>query len=313
MVVDNLLIYLISFIAIWLGAGLVISSVDGFSRRLGVSSFAVSFLVLGLLTSIPEFAVGLTAISENDPEIFVGNLLGGITVIFLFIIPVLAILGNGIRLTHKLDKKRLISSLIVIAAPTFFVIDHRVTNIEGAILIALYVALLIFIQRENRGIFGEHNERLMHIRSYSLLDVLKLLLGIGIVFISSRFIVDQTIFFSQFLRVSPFVVSLVILSLGTNLPELSLALRAVINHQKDIALGDYLGSAAANTLFFGIFTLLNGGEVLTVNSFLTTFVFIALALGLFYHFSRSQRNISRNEGAILMLMYIIFAIFEFTK
>ena len=64
MVFANLLIYIVSFAAILFGAGLILSSADRFSKRLRVSSFAFSFFVLGILTSIPEFGIGMNAIAE---------------------------------------------------------------------------------------------------------------------------------------------------------------------------------------------------------------------------------------------------------
>ena len=309
MLIDNILLYFVSFFLLWLGAGLVIASIDGFSKKLRISSFAISFFVLGLLTSIPEFAVGISAIAEHNPEIFVGTYLGGAVVIFLFIIPFLATLGVGIRLTHQLTKTTLILSLCVIGAPALMVLDKRVTNLEGFVLIGLYALLFVFIQRK-RGVFDSSNEKLMQVNSYSLMDIVKLIVGIAIVFISSQQIVDQTLFFSDVLQVSPFIISLLILSLGTNLPELSLAIRAVRSGKKDIALGDYIGSAAANTLLFGVSTLINKGEVLTANNFLTTFIFIVLGLGLFYTFARSERILSRKEGCILLGIYTLFIFFE---
>ncbi len=305
----HIIFYLCAFLFIWLGSGLIVSSLDKFSKRLRLSAFTVSFVILGLLTSIPEFAVGLTAINAGDPEIFVGNLLGGIPVIFLLIIPLLAIIGNGIELKHELDTKKMLATLGVILAPTLLVLDKRVSNPEGAILVIMYCMLLFIVQRK-RGIFEIENTQLFNRKVYSPKDIVKLLGGIILVFISSHVIVDQTLYFSQVFNISAFFISLLILSFGTNLPELSLAIRSVVLGKKDVAFGDYMGSAAVNTLLFGIFTLLNHGEVLTVNNFFTTFLFIFLALVLFFLFARSKNFISRKEGFILLLVYIGFLFIE---
>ena len=104
-------VYVLSFVAIWFGAGLIISSVEELSKKLNISSFAVSFFVLGILTSIPEASVGINSIIDRDPEIFVGNLIGASLVLFLLVIPILAVAGNGIRLAHQLDGKSLLVSL----------------------------------------------------------------------------------------------------------------------------------------------------------------------------------------------------------
>ena len=310
MLLLNIILYIFSFIIIWLGSGLIVSSVDRFSRRLRLSSFAVSFILLGLLTSTPEFAVGLQAIADHDPEIFVGNLLGGIPVIFLFVIPALAILGNGINIKHELDKSNLIATLAVVFAPSLLVLDKKFSNPEGAVLIILYLVLILLIERKH-GLLDKDNSEVLNIKAYSSKDVLKILFGIGLIFISSNIIVEKTMYFANLFSISAFYISLIVVSLGTNLPEFSLAIRSVFTRKKDVAMGDYMGSAAANTFLFGVFTLLNDGEVLTVNNFFITYLFISLALCLFYLFSASKNNISRNEGFILLGIYLIFAFLEF--
>jgi len=137
-----------------------------------------------------------------------------------------------------------------------------------------------------------------------------IILGIIMVLVSSNYLVEKTILFGQILRISPFVISLIVLSLGTNLPELSLAIKSVVSRKKEVAFGDYVGSAAANTSLMGGLTLLNGGEVTVVNHFIRPFIFALGGLMLFFFFSRSRNNISRQEGLILLLVYIIFLISE---
>jgi cation:H+ antiporter len=312
MLLTGIPLFIASFFVIWFGSGLIIQSVDRISKKLKLSSFAVSFFVLGLLTSVPETAVSFNAVSGGNPEIFVGVLLGGIVVLFLLIIPLLAILGKGIILNSQLGRRNLLLTLAVTAAPGFMVLDQRVTNFEGLLLVAFYLLLFYIIQRKH-GIFDRGQTEVLSLKAYSFIDLVKVAAGIGLVFVSSDYIVHQTLAFSEYFQVPAFYISLIVLSLGTNLPELSLAIRAILSGKKDVAFGDYLGSAAANTLLFGFFTLLNDGEVITVNNFFITFVFIAAGLGLFYLFSKSERNISVKEGAILLSVYIIFVVYELGK
>lgn len=87
----HLIQYSLSFIGIWIGSGLAIRSVERLSRSLKISSFLVSFIVLGLCTSISELSVGINSVIAKDPEIYVGNLVGATIVIFMLIIPLLTI------------------------------------------------------------------------------------------------------------------------------------------------------------------------------------------------------------------------------
>ena len=308
----NIFLYILAFIFIWFGAGLIVSSASKFSTKLKLSPFAFSFVFLGILTSTPEFSVGLQAVATRNPEIFAGNLLGGIVVLFLVIIPLLAVFGNGISLKNELDNKTLLATLGVILAPSLFILDKKITTLEGAMLVGLYVVLLFLVERKN-GIFDRKNDQLLNIKAYSYKDLLKMLLGIGIVFVSSSIIVDKTTYFAGIFNISAFYISLFVIALGTDLPELSLAIRSVISGKREIAMGDYIGAAAASTLLFGIFTLLHNGEVLTVNNFAVTFLFIIMALGLFYFFFRTKNYISRNNGFVLLGIYVVFMIVELTR
>lgn len=308
----QLLLFIVSFILILFGSGLIVSSVDRFSKRLRLSSFAVSFFLLGLLTSIPELALGLISVTTHKPEIFVGNLLGGIVVIFLFIIPLLAIFGNGISLNHSLDTKSLLITLGVILAPSFIILDRRATNLEGFVLICLFLFLFYYIERK-KGIFDRKNSEILNVHAYSMKDIGKILFGLVLVFLSSQAIVTQTLYFSSMFHISPFYISLIMLSIGTNLPEISLAIRSARSGNKDVAFGDYLGSAAANTLLFGFFTILNDGEVITLNSFVTTFLFTIMALGLFFFLTRVRNRLTRKEGIVLMMLYGVFILWELIK
>ncbi|MEX2007198.1 MAG: hypothetical protein WD992_00295 [Candidatus Levyibacteriota bacterium] len=309
MFLTNLLLYITAFAAIWYGAGLIISSVSRFSHKLRLSPFIFSFVFLGLLTSTPEFSVGLQAVAGNDPEIFVGNLLGGIVVIFLLVIPLFAVFANGINLRHELDNKALLSTFGVILAPSVAIMDKKVTTVEGAILIILYLILFYVVQRK-KGIFDEKNTDMLNMKAYSYKDMFKILIGIGMLFAASNVIFDKTLYFSAVFNISAFYISLIAVSIGTNIPELSLAVRSAISGKKDVAMGDYLGSAAANTLLFGMFTLLSGGEIITVNNFFITFGFIVGALSLFYLFFHRRNYISRNNGILLFGVYILFVAFQ---
>ncbi len=309
MIAFNLFLYALSFLLIWFGSGMIISAADKFSHKLRASSFAVSFLLLGILTSTPEFAVGMRAVAAGEPEVFVGNLLGGVAIIFLLIIPMLAIFGHGIELLHRLNKRELLWSMLVIASPAVLVLDKRVTELGGIILISMYFVLLYQIQKNKGLVDGAHTEA-FHAKSYSLIDILKVLLGVGLVFISSEIIVSRTIFFADTLRISHFFISLVMLSLGTNLPEMTLAIRAIMNKKKSVAFGDYLGSAAANTLLFGVFTFLSRNGIWVQSNFWVSFIFIIAGLGLFYIFALSKLNLSVREGKILLGVYAAFIVAE---
>ncbi len=310
LIFTQVFLYFLAFFVLWFGAGLIISAVDKISRSIKVSRFALSFFLLGFLTSVPEMGVSINSILEKNPQIFVGNLLGGIVVIFLLIIPILAIFGNGINLNHKLDHKGLFSALVICATPSFLMADRRVGPFEAALMILLYFVSFYIIQRK-QNLMESIESSVLHPKKRNLLLGLQIIAGLVIVFFVSDYIVRQTLVFSGLLRISPFVISVVVLSIGTNLPELLLAIRGIYTGKKDIAFGDYIGSGSMNTLLFGILVFLNGGTVTIPNHFLQRFVFTFIGLTLFYFFARSRNHLSRREGTILLMIYASFLVVEF--
>ncbi len=310
MVLINIAFYFISFFLIWYASGIIVNSLTRFTKKLKLSTFAVSFFVLGILTSIPEFAVGINSIIQQRPGIFIGNLLGASLTLFILVIPILAVLGNGVKMIHQLSTDNLIFTLLFVAAPTFLIADNVLTRTESVFLILMYIILFYFIEKKH-GLFVNVREGLENFKDKNAFeDVVELLLACVIVFVTSQYIVTQTIYFSELLSVSTFLISIVVLSIGTNLPELSLAIRAVMAGKREVALGDYLGSAAANSLLFGIFTFLNGDRINIETYSYKTMAMMLLGLGIFYFFSRSKQDISRREGKILLLVYLLFLVVE---
>src|SRR3989339_1585082 len=308
MIFVHILFYFLAFLLLWYCSGIIVDSVGRLATKLKLSSFAVSFFVLGILTSIPEFSVGLNSIINKSPDIFVGNLLGASLVLFILVIPLLAVFGGGVKLIHQLNENNLIFSLLVVAAPIFLIADNVLTRTEGGFLILIYVILFYFIEKKNGLIAIGQERKISSNKKHFIEDSIEIILAAVIIFLASKFIVNETIYFASFLHVSEFIIGLLVLSIGTNLPELSLAIKSIFLGKKEVALGDYLGSAAANTLLFGLFTLLNGKRVnVSVYSF-RILLLTLLGLGVFYLFSRSKNDISKREGKILLLIYLLFII-----
>lgn len=305
----QLFFYIFSFLLIWFAAGLTVTSVDRLAHKLNLSSFAISFFLLGILTSIPELSVGINSIVDKKPEIFVGNLIGGVVVIFLLIIPILAVFGGGVKLTHQMEKHNLILALLVIITPTVFTLDGRISSAEGFYSILLY-GVLVYVIEKRKGLLDRIKDSLKYNKNHVANDLAKIMVGVILIFIASKYVVDTTIYFSNLFQISSFLISLIIVSIGTNLPELSLVVRSLLLGKKEVALGDFLGSASANSALFGALVLVSGGNTIVPSHFLQTFVFVAGGLLLFYIFSRSKQDISREEGLILLLVYVMFLVFE---
>lgn len=308
----NLIIFIASFFILWIGSGLIVKNVSKFSYHLRISSFSISFFLLGFLTSIPELTVGINAIIDQKPEIFVGNLIGGIIIIFSLIIPLLTIVSGRIKLVHDLENKNLILVILYLLLPLAFLSNQVINLIEGVFLILYYLIIFYLLERKQTLLEKITNELTNHQKLF-IQDILKIIFGIVLVILSSRSIVENTLYFSSLLKISPFFVALIIISLGTNLPELSLVIRSIKEKKETIAFGDYLGSAVANVFLLGVLTVINGNQILLPNHFYQYSIFIFLSLTLFYFFIKSEKILTAKEALILLFIYLVYLLFEIKK
>ncbi len=303
------IVYIACFFILWLSSGKIVGIIESTAKKLGFSSFALSFFVLGILTSIPEFSVGINSLLKQTPDIFVGNLIGASFYLFTIVIPILAVFGGGVKMVHELNYKDMIFALIVVLSPIFLIADNVLTRTEGVFLILIYFILFYFIEKKKSLNFSLRDLSFKKVGHFFQI-LIELFVNLGIIFTASNFIVNQTIEYGKILGVPIFVVSIVILALGTNLPEISLAIRSIFMGKKEVALGDYLGSAAANSLIFGILALLNGSRIHIENYSLKTLLVNLFGLGVFYIFSQSKKEISKKEGQILFLIAFLFILVE---
>lgn len=306
---NRVLFYILSFLGIWFGSRLVISSIEKFSRRLRLSTFSVSFLLLGLFTSLGEISVGINSVLDNDPEIFVGNLIGASIVLFLLATPLLAMGGRGIKISEEFQKINLIVSLTVVAIPVLLTLDGSVTKRDGVVGVLAFITSVILIESK-KGFLSSPTSFTQSRPLKKISELLKVAVGAIIIYFCSKMIVEQTMYFSQVLKLSPFFISLLMISVGTNLPELSLVIQSVINKKDRVAFGDFIGSAVYNTLIFGVLAIWYGKPIYLTNSYMISLLTLVSGLILFYHFAKSKNTLSRKEGFILFSLYILFVILE---
>lgn len=316
------LLFIVSGSVLWFFAGLLIEATEAVAKRLNKSSFTVAFFVLGFLTSIGELSVMTNSFIEGVPDVSVGNLIGSSFITLLFIVPMLAIIGRGVHLKNTLNNKHLILTLAVAILPVLMVLDGEVHMTEGLVCLMAYVTLFYFIEgskwwgRKSNSvpeIIDEIGEELVDTKYATWKDIGKIVVGAAAIFISGNILVEESIYFSELLMIPGSLIGLLLLSIGTNTPELAIAVRAIRHGNVDIAFGDYLGSTVAVTVIFSILSLLSGTFSVDPTAFYFTAGLMVTGFIAFYVFSRSKEEISHKEGIILILFYVAFLLSQATN
>ncbi|QQS23269.1 sodium:calcium antiporter [bacterium] len=310
----HILLFLLSASIIWFFAGLLIESVNNVARRFNQSGFTVAFFVLGFLTSISEISVMVNSTINGTPQVSAGNLVGASFVIILLVIPVVAIVGKDIQLRRTIKRRNLALALITILLPPLLMLDGSVSLREGLICIMFFATLLYLIRSDSRDkvpkIIKEVEQELIDSRKSTAVDIVKIIVGAVFIFVAGHLLVEEAVFLANFLSVPVSIIGLLVLSVGTNIPELVIAVRSILKKRKDIAFGDYLGSSVANVFVFGLLPVLNGRFSVEPTEFIATAALMLVGFTMFYFFAKSQNKISRKEGLVLVSIYVMFVVIQ---
>lgn len=299
--------FFLSLAGVWLCSGALIQVTELLSRRTHRGNFFLAFVLLGILTSFSEIAVAFNATRQSVPEVSVGNLLGASLILFLWVTPILAVIGNGIKLQKGLSIKRLLPAALNIMAPIGLAIDGKLTRWEGAFCLLIYVVVVLLLKQQDEQ--GRKETKPIPKKILGI-AFLKVLIAAALIALSGRILVQETLFFSEYFSIPASMFGLLVLSIATNIPELAIGIRSAIKEKKAIALGDYIGSASANTAILGVVLLANGTVLINTDEWIGTAIATVGGIALFLWFLASKKQLSRREGLILLGAYAVFVAWE---
>jgi cation:H+ antiporter len=302
--------------ALVLGAELLVRAGTRLAALIGIPPIVVGLTVVSIGTSIPELAVGIDAARLGSGSLAVGNIAGTNTFNILFILGLSALL---VPLKLELRSVRIDLPIMVASAAALLLMgwDGTLTAFEGSLLVAaaaLYTLTIIrSAQRESRVIAAEFAGayRIGPVRQpvweFVSLSIL-LILGIAVVVVGADWLVKSSIELARLIEVSEAFIGLTIVAVGTSSPELVTTIVSTIRGQRDIAVGNLIGSSIYNILFILGVTLLVTPAGIQVEPALIQVdipVMAAVALACVPIFM-SGRCISRLEGGLLVTAYMVY-------
>jgi len=304
-------------------AGLVILCIGGYAivsggvslaRKLQISSMIIGLTVVAYGTSTPELAAAILAAFNSHTELILGNIVGSNISNIGLVIGVSAIFTP--LLMSKVTVKKWVPIMIGVSLLVIGMsVDGEISQIDGLILIAALIGFTIYTIRtvkkqrvtENENIENEHIEGELFLTKYRIDTFPKafVLLGIGIVLLFSggHFTVNGAVAIAESLGLSQLVVGVVIVGIGTSLPELITSVIAIAKKQTDIGIGNIVGSNIYNILLIlGVASTIVGIPV-SADAFSNYYIMIAFSLVLFIGF---RKYIPRPIGIGLAVAFVIY-------
>ncbi len=308
-IIIDLILFIVASLVLVRSGAIVVKSLTHLSHLFGLREFMVSFVLMAVATSIPELFIGLTAAWQGTPLLALGNVLGASVVDVTLATGVAVVLGRGIKFRDKITEKNSVQAGLIALIPLVLLLDKELSRWDGLILLLVAVFYAIFLsyhQKSSSKIYRHKH------RPDLLKDIIFFVAGAIFLLLSAKVIVISAGEIAAAWQLSIVLIGLLIVSLGTTLPELVFGTRSVLTGHKEMVLGDIFGSIVIKTtIVLGLVALISPFAVVQQPALLFAVILFLLSIFSLLIFIRTKDSLSWQEGLILILFYLIFIGGEF--
>lgn len=318
MTAQPLLIFFTGLVIIIAGAEVLLQGASRIASFIGISPMVIGLTVVSIGTSVPELAVGITAVAEDRASLSVGNIAGTNIFNIMFILGLsAAVRPLKVHLQNiALDVPAMILTSIILF---IMALDTKISRTEGALLliaaVVYFTFLLRVIKKAPPALKKEYAEEFSvsmpakKVKTTAwILNSLLLPVGIGATVFGADLMVSGAVDMATSLGVSDALIGLTIVAIGTSAPELATTIVATIKDDRDVAVGNLIGSSITNILvILGIICLVSPEGADVSNDVLKFDLPLAALVAIVcYPIFRSGRRVSRIEGLTFMVLYLLY-------
>jgi cation:H+ antiporter len=287
------------------GAMLATKYSEKIASHLNISKYIVSFVIVAFITILPETLIAINAAIEGIPEFGLGSLFGTniaeLTLIFAILI---FVSRRSLKIESKILKDIQFYPFILML-PVVFGFNGYYSRFEGIILLIAGFSFYYFIFKNSEKSPSETRNNKDTFKSISAF-----LFGMVLLLVGAHFTVTSATSLAKALNINPILIGLLVVSLGTTIPELFYSLKAIKKHEDGLAIGDILGSVLADaTIVVGIIAIISPFKF-PVRIVSTTGVYMVISSFILLHFMRTGKTLTKKEGFVLVALWITYAILE---
>ena len=298
--------FALGLVLLALGGDSIVKGASGLAQKFGASPFVAGLLLVAFGTSLPELFVNARAYLVGAQDLALGNAVGS------NIVNVGLTLGLAAIAAPLLVRTRLLSPLLVVLTLStmlliLFGLDGVISRVEGAVLLAAFVAVLAFLLARARHENAEVQAGIAAFattKSALWMNLLRFAVASALLYFGAKFVVQSAPMIGGAWGWSPLLVGLLPVAIGTALPEVAAAIAAARRGQGDMVVGHVIGSS-----LFNLLVVVGGMAALRPLPLPESFVKLELPAAIafvlvLYPMLRGDLRISKTEGTILFVAFL---------
>jgi len=312
-----ILLFVVGLVFLIIGAEALVRGASRLAAVLGISPLVIGLTVVAFGTSSPELAVSVKSALSDQASIAVGNVVGSNIFNVLFILGLSALIVPLV-VSQQLVRFDVPLMIAISAIVLILSLDENLSRADGLMLViglVTYVWFLIYqSRRESVEVKEEYAKGFgteQHAKGSWVKNIGLVIGGLALLVLGSRWLVDSAVSFAEYLGISELVVGLTIVAAGTSLPEVVTSVIAAIRGERDLAVGNVVGSNIFNMMgVLGLASIVAptgiGVSTAIIGFDLPVMIAVALAcLPIFF----TGGVISRQEGALLLGYYVAYTLY----
>lgn len=303
---------MLDFIALLIALAVVMKSADfaiqyaaRIARGFHLSKYIIGFLVVAIISILPETFIAISSAFQGIPAFGLGTLFGSNVADLTLVFAIIAFAASTSLPVQTAILKNQYAYIGAMCIPLILGLNGEYSRTDGAALVLIGVLFYYLVLRK------KHTPSNVPREPVQKWDVLRMLVSMAALLIASSLTVRFGVNVANGLGVNPILIGLLVVGIGTTLPELVFSIRAVRSKHDGLALGDILGTVLTDaTIVVGVVALL---RPFTFNARIIyiTGVFMLLATVVLYSLMRTGRTLSKREAVILLAFYVAFVTAEY--
>lgn len=243
----NFVIFVVAMaILIW-GADLLIDQSERIALKFKIPEFIIGATLVALGTSLPEMAASIAASLNGKPDIAISNVIGSNILNITLVLAAVFLITAKINPARDFFAKDSTWALVPVLVFILMVLDGTISRFDAALLLLLMGAYLLFLLQDAKNIPQDGLDEI-DVSTFSWMKILPVLFGgMVLVIIGAHFTVESASEIARDFGISEWIIGIIMISLGTSLPELVVSISAAMKGKVDMAIGNIIGSNMANT------------------------------------------------------------------